>query len=89
MPLHTIDKKKIIEKFALSEKDTGSSAVQIAVLTEEIRYLTEHMKIHRKDFASKRGLITKVSKRRSLLKYLKRVDEVQYKDIIGRLGLKR
>ncbi len=89
MSLSTVEKKKIVETFALADNDTGSSPVQIAVLTKKIKLLTEHMKENPKDFSSKRGLLKMVSKRRRLLNYLERVDEVKYKDVIDRLGLKR
>jgi len=88
MSLSTVDKKKVMESFALGDNDTGSAAVQVAVLTEEIRLLTGHMKENKKDFSSKRGLIKMVSRRQRLLRYLKKADEKKYKDVIGRLGLK-
>ena len=89
MPLSTVDKKKIIEAFGLKDNDTGSASVQVALLTENIRRLTEHLKANHKDFSSRRGLLKMVSRRKHLLKYLERVDEKQYRDLIGRLGLKR
>jgi len=89
MSLNTKEKKKIMEAFALSDNDTGSASVQIAVLTDKISLLTGHMKDNRKDFSSKRGLIKMVSRRRRLLKYLERVDVTKYKDVISRLGLKK
>ena len=89
MQLTTEEKRKIIETFGLKKDDSGSASVQIALLSENIRRLTEHLKVNRKDFASKRGLLKMVSRRRHLLKYLERVDEGQYKEIISRLGLRR
>lgn len=89
MPLSTEEKKKIVEVFGSSEKDSGSAFVQIAFLTENIRQLTEHLKVNKKDFSSKRGLLNMVSARRRLLKYVERKNEAQYKDLIGRLGLKK
>ena len=89
MQLTTEEKRKIIETFGLKKDDSGSAPVQIALLSDNIRRLTEHLKVNRKDFASKRGLLKMVSRRRHLLKYLERVDEGQYKEIISRLGLRR
>lgn len=86
-----IDKKKkaqIIKKFATHENDTGSSEVQIALLTEEIKNLTEHLKIHKKDFSSRRGLLRKVSERRKLLKYLEKENAESFADLVGKLKLK-
>ena len=86
--LKSKEKEKIIEKFKVNEKDTGSSAVQAALLTEEIKRLTEHLKIHRKDKHSRRGLLQMVSKRRRLMAYLLKTDEKAYKKIIKKLKLK-
>jgi small subunit ribosomal protein S15 len=86
-----IDKKKkqqIIKKFAVHEKDTGSSEVQIALLTEEIKNLTEHLKIHKKDFSSRRGLLRKVAERRRLLRYLERENLTAFEELTKRLKLK-
>lgn len=86
-----IDKKKkaqIIKKFATHENDTGSSEVQIALLTEEIKNLTEHLKTHKKDFSSRRGLLRKVSERRKLLKYLQRENAESFDELVKRLKLK-
>jgi small subunit ribosomal protein S15 len=82
-------KLKIIQEFGTHEKDTGSPEVQIALLTERINYLTEHFKIHRKDFHSRRGLLKMVGKRRRLLDYLRKTELHRYRDLIGRLGLRR
>lgn len=86
-----IDKKKkaqIIKKFATHENDTGSSEVQIALLTEEIKNLTEHLKMHKKDFSSRRGLLRKVSERRKLLKYLEKENAESFADLVSKLKLK-
>jgi small subunit ribosomal protein S15 len=79
-------KKKIIEKFKTHATDTGSPQVQIAILTSEVKELTEHLKGHKKDFSSRRGLIKKVSERRRLMKYLKREDAKAYDDLMAKLG---
>lgn len=81
------EKQKVIEKAKLHEKDTGSPEAQIAILTEEINRLTLHLKRHNKDFASKRGLLKMISKRKSLLNYLKNEDEKRYNEIVKKLGL--
>ncbi len=80
-------KKKIIDKFKTHATDTGSPQVQIAILTEEIRELTEHLKTHKKDFSSRRGLIKKVGERRRLMKYLKREDAKAYDDLMAKLKI--
>lgn len=82
-------KAELISEFGANDKDSGSAAVQVAILTERIVNLTEHMKTHKKDFGSRRGLLTMVGKRRHLLDYIKRGDEQAYKDLIGKLGLRR
>ena len=82
-------KAALIKEFATKEGDTGSPEVQVAILTERITNLTEHFKGHKKDNHSRRGLLTLVSTRRSLLDYLKRVDESRYTTLIGRLGIRR
>ncbi len=89
MPLAADQKRAIIEKFRLGPKDVGSSDVQIALLTERIGQLTEHLKGHRKDHGSRRGLLILVSKRRRLLNYLKRTDTERYKQVIEKLGIRR
>lgn len=83
------EKEKIIKNYNVHETDTGSSDVQIALLTEEIKRLVLHLKSHPKDFHSKRGLLKMVSKRRSLLKYLKKEDAKRYNSIVGKIGLKK
>ena len=82
-------KEKIIKKYATHEGDTGSCEVQVAVLTEEIKVLTEHLKVNIHDFHSKRGLLIKVGKRRNLLSYLKRTDINRYRELIKSLGLRK
>ncbi len=81
-------KDKIIKKYKTHEQDTGSAEVQIAILTEEIKRLTEHLKTHKKDFSSRRGLIKKVGQRRRLLKFLKRDNMQSYEDLVKKLKLK-
>ena len=82
-------KEKIIKKYATHEGDTGSPEVQIAILTEEIKILTEHLKVNIHDFHSKRGLLRKVGKRKNMLEYLKRTDVNRYREIIKKLGLRK
>ena len=79
----------LIEQYRLHERDTGSPEVQIALLTERIVHLTEHLKVHRKDHTSRRGLLKLVGRRSSLLKYLSRTDPARYRAIVSRLGLRR
>ena len=81
-------KKKVVEKYRVHDSDTGSSSVQIAVLSEEINRLSEHLKTHKKDNHSRRGLLKMVSKRKSLLDYLSRQDKGQYLALTKKLGLK-
>ncbi len=81
-------KQRIIAKFRTHETDTGSPQVQIAILTSEINYLTKHLREHKKDHSSRRGLIKKVNERRRLLKYLEREDEKAYKKLKEELKLK-
>lgn len=78
-------KKKIIEKYRTHATDTGSPQVQIAILTEEVKELTEHLKMHKKDHSSRRGLIKKVGERRRLMKYLKREDGKGYDELMAKL----
>ena len=82
-------KQEIINQFRRDEKDTGSSEVQIALLTERINELTEHLKIHKKDNHSRRGLLKMVGKRRNLLNYLAKKDENSYKELVAKLGLRK
>ncbi len=88
MPLTKERKREIIERFQKHEKDTGSVEVQIAILTERIRYLTEHLKVHRKDIHTRYGLQKLVSKRKRLLKYLKREDYQKYQQLLKELGIR-
>lgn len=80
-------KKRVIEKFKTHATDTGSPQVQIAILTEEIKDLSEHLKSHKKDFSSRRGLIKKVGERRRLMKYLKREDAKAYDELMSNLKI--
>ncbi len=82
-------KNEIIATFKREEKDTGSSEVQIALLTERIKELTEHLKVHPKDNHSRRGLLKMVGKRRNLLKYLERKDVNRYREITSKLSLRK
>ena len=88
MVLTKEEKKTIIEKFQIKESDTGSPEVQIALMTKRINYLTEHLKIHKKDFHSRLGLMKLVGKRKRLLNYLKREDPSRYKKLIERLKIR-
>ncbi len=87
--LATEKKSEIIGKYRLHESDTGSPEVQIAILSERIGELTEHFKSHKKDHASRRGLLIMVSNRRRLLDYLKNNDSDRYREVIGKLGLRK
>ncbi|MDD5622346.1 MAG: 30S ribosomal protein S15 [Actinomycetota bacterium] len=89
MTLIKEDKKKIIEKFKTHENDTGSSKVQIAILTKKINRLNEHLKENKKDHHSRRGLVVMVGKRKRLLGYLKNSDIAKYKKLIEELGLRK
>jgi len=82
-------KSEIIEKYKRDEKDTGSPEVQIALLTERINELTEHLKVHKKDNHSRRGLLKMVGKRRNLLNYLAKKDINRYRTIVEKLGLRK
>ena len=82
-------KSEVIAQFKTHEKDTGSSDVQIALLTARINHLTEHLRTHRKDFHSRRGLLQMASRRRKLLDYLKRHDLTKYNDLLQRLSLRK
>ena len=82
-------KQEIINTYRRDEKDTGSSEVQIALLTERINELTEHLKVHKKDNHSRRGLLKMVGKRRNLLNYLAKKDENAYKELVAKLGLRK
>ncbi|HEY3241886.1 MAG TPA: 30S ribosomal protein S15 [Phycisphaerae bacterium] len=82
-------KSEIVNSYRLHDKDTGSPEVQIALLTSRINQLTEHLKSHKKDHASRRGLLKMVGRRSSLLKFLTRTDRERYQNVIGRLGLRK
>ena len=82
-------KAELVKEYGQKEGDTGSPEVQVAILTERINNLTEHMKEHKKDFHSRRGLLKLVNQRRSLLDYLKKKDEERYTNLIAKLGLRR
>ena len=82
-------KTDLIKEFGQKEGDTGSPEVQVAILTERIKNLTEHMKEHKHDFHSRRGLLMMVGQRRRLLKYLQRKDQSRYESVIERLGIRR
>ncbi|SDL62632.1 SSU ribosomal protein S15P [Dendrosporobacter quercicolus] len=86
----TVDQKQqLIEKYRVHESDTGSPEVQIAILTERINYLTNHLKEHKKDHHSRRGLLKMVGQRRGLLNYLRNNDIERYRTIIGKLNLRK
>ena len=82
-------KAELVKKFGSSAKDSGNTKVQIAILTEEINDLTEHLKVHIHDFHSKRGLLMKVGKRRSLIDYLKANDVIAYRELIKELNIRK
>jgi small subunit ribosomal protein S15 len=82
-------KQEVITEFATATGDTGSPEVQVAILTERIASLTEHLKLHKKDFASRRGLLMMVGQRRRLLDYVRRKEQSRYQALIERLGLRR
>jgi small subunit ribosomal protein S15 len=82
-------KATVIKKYAINAKDTGSPEVQVAILTQRINQLTEHMKTHKKDMGSRHGLLRMVGTRRSLLNYLKKIDSKRYEALIDGLGLRR
>src|ERR1019366_5680754 len=87
--LESVKKTDIIQKFRTHDSDTGSPEVQIALLSERIGELTEHFKTHKKDHGSRRGLLMLVSKRRRLLDYLKKCDSDRYREVIGKLGIRK
>ena len=89
MPLAIDRKKNLIEQFRTHEGDTGSPEVQVALLTERVNTLTEHVKLHAKDHHSRRGLLMLIGKRRVLLEYLKRKDVERYRTLIDKLGIRR
>ncbi|MFV0431578.1 MAG: 30S ribosomal protein S15 [Alphaproteobacteria bacterium] len=89
MSITTEEKAKIVKDFGAGANDTGSPEVQVAILTYRIKSLTEHLKIHKKDFHSRRGLLLMVGQRRRLLDYVKSKNEERYQDLIKRLELRR
>ena len=89
MPLTREKKERLIREYRMRDNDTGSPEVQIALLTERISQLTEHLKLHRKDFSSRRGLLKLVGQRRRLLDYLKDTDLEGYRKIVEELGLRK
>ena len=89
MSIDAAEKKKIIEEYATSEGDTGSPEVQVAVLSRRIAHLTEHLKVHKHDHHSRRGLMLLVGQRRRLLNYIAKSDIERYRSLIERLGLRR
>ncbi|MEQ1504712.1 MAG: 30S ribosomal protein S15 [Myxococcota bacterium] len=89
MAMSVDSKREIIQKFKRTDADTGSADVQIALLTTRIQALTEHLKTHEKDHASRRGLLKLVGHRRKLLKYLRTIDQSRYQDMLAALGLRR
>ena len=84
-----INKKEIIAKFARNQQDTGSPEVQVALLTARINHLTEHLKIHKKDHHSRRGLLKMVGQRKGLLNYIKKQDIVKYRELLAQLNLRK
>ena len=84
-----VNKQEVITQYKVHEKDTGSCEVQVALLSARISHLTEHLRVHRKDFHSRRGLLALASRRRKLLDYLKRHDLGRYNELLQRLGLRR
>lgn len=89
MSISAEKKAELIKEFATNDGDTGSPEVQIAILTTRISNLTEHFKDHKKDVHSRRGLLSLVSKRRSLLDYLKKTSDARYQEVIKRLGIRK
>lgn len=89
MALTKEDKTELIKKFGENDSDTGKAEVQVALLTERIKYLTDHLKTHKKDHHSRRGLLKLVGQRRRLLRYLQKIDIMRYRKVIEQLGLRR
>jgi len=89
MTIPDVQKKQVVEEYATRDGDTGSPEVQVALLTARIRHLTEHLKTHKKDHTSRRGLLMMVGRRARLLKYLTSKDKQRYQTLIQRLGLRR
>lgn len=89
MAISSTHRQQLVRDHRTHEKDTGSPEVQVAILTEQIKALTEHLRLHSKDFSSRRGLLFKVNRRNRLLKYLQRVDTKRYVSLVQRLELRR
>jgi small subunit ribosomal protein S15 len=89
MALNQQEKTSLIEAFKVHETDTGSPEVQIAILTNKINYLNEHLRIHKKDHHSRRGLLKMVGRRRNLLNYLRKKDVNRYRQLVAKLGLRK
>ena len=89
MPITKDEKQQVVEQYGLNDKDSGSTEVQIALLTSRIQHLTEHLRTHKKDHHSRRGLLKMVGHRRRLLKYLKRKDLDGYRELLQKLGLRK
>lgn len=89
MALTAADKQDIIGEYKLGDTDTGSAEVQVALLTSRIKYLTDHLKVHKKDHSSRRGLIKLVGQRKKLLRFVRNRSDERYKTLIGRLGIRR
>jgi small subunit ribosomal protein S15 len=89
MSITPVRKAEVVKEYATHEGDTGSPEVQVAILSERIRNLTEHLKDHKKDFHSRRGLLIMVGQRRRMLDYLKGINVGRYEQLIGRLGLRK
>ena len=89
MAITTDEKQKIISDYKIHDTDTGSSEVQVAILTEKIKYLTDHFKTHAKDHHSRRGLLKLVGRRRRLLTYMKNKDVGKYRELIDKLGIRK
>ena len=88
MSINLKNKKEIVKKYGENEKDTGSASVQIAMMSQKINELTEHLKLNKKDFATKRGLLMMVGRRKRLLSYLKANGVEEYRDLIKKLGIR-
>ena len=88
MTINLKNKQEIIKKYGENEKDTGSTAVQVAMLSQKITELTEHLKLNKKDFATKRGLLMMVGRRKRLLSYLKENSVEQYRDLVKKIGIR-
>ncbi|MFP4330622.1 MAG: 30S ribosomal protein S15 [Alkalispirochaetaceae bacterium] len=89
MPITKDEKHQVVEQYGVNDKDTGATEVQIALLTSRIEHLTEHLRTHKKDHHSRRGLLKMVGQRRRLLKYLRRKDLDGYRELLKKLGLRK